>query len=124
MSNRFIVESLDDWRWDKVNVFDDQDRAEDYAKFLERRRKFTRVRVVVETQRAGRSRRLVTYLGNERPASCGSAQVAQNDGWTSWKAIAGHRVFKDLAYASRVLAGTGMALAVAAALIAGLQLIG
>jgi hypothetical protein len=125
VSDRFVVEGLDSLRWEPITVFEEQDRAFDYAKLLERRRRCERVRVVVETRRDGRTRRLVTYLGKERPeprAREPDMALGRRRGWGA-NPLQG-RVLADLLCAGRVVLGAGFALAVGGALIAGLRLLG
>lgn len=124
MVDRFIVESLEGSLWDQVMVFEEQDRAFDYAKFLERRKKPARVRVVVETQRVGHSRRRITYLGTERQEAPTSATDVEASSSRYCQAAAGqHWLFRDLTYALGIIARTAVALAIGAALIAGLQMV-
>jgi hypothetical protein len=125
VSDRFVVEGLEQWRWDAVKSFDAQEEAFDYAKFLERRGKCDRIRIVVETHRNGRARRLVTYLGNECPRRPVAAQAPPRTTWLArMRGTVSRPVLKDVAYAARVLTGTVVALAVGAGLIAGLQVVG
>lgn len=125
VSDRFVVERLEQWRWDVVRSFDAQNEAFDYAKYLERRTRCDRVRIVVETKRDGRPRRLVTYLGNACQRSPGPERTPPRQNWLARvRDKGGHPVLKEVAYAARILTGTVVALALGAGLIAGLQIVG
>jgi hypothetical protein len=121
-NDRFVVEALDAWRWEPIKFFDDQDPATDYAKLLERRGKHPRVRIVLERRRDGRVRRLVTYLGRERPTAPVAA-VASDEAPAPTGPARLDPTIKDLACAGRVLLGAAVAFAAGAGLIAGLQML-
>jgi hypothetical protein len=82
MSDRFIVEGLVGTRWEEVAVLEDQDRATDVARSLDRKWRYRRVRVVVDSVQDARARRLVTFLGADRgapPSASGAAAVIAGD---------------------------------------------